>query len=169
MTETEKRFYELMVIVSGELTEKEFEKELAEVRGMVTEAASTIDYEESWGKRDLAFKIKRQSRGYYVIFDFHAEPKQIKELSQNVKLQPMVLRLLLTQLPEDYTPGAYKTAMVNRRKVEEDEAAHEKHVKATAVHEVVRPVAKVEEPMEMAPKKPRKSVDDIVENPDIVM
>ncbi len=167
MSETEARFYELMVIISGELTEKEFEKELDDVRAMLKEASTHIDYEESWGKRDLAFKIKRQARGYYVIFDFHAMPEAIKELSTSVRLHPTVLRHLLIQNADDYNPTAYKEAMVRRRKLDEEEESREKQPKKEVVH-VAAPVVE-SDAEEKAPKKPKKSVDDIVSNPDIQM
>lgn len=167
MSETDSRFYELMVIISGDLTEKEFEKELDEVRGMLKEAATAIDYEESWGKRDLAFKIKRQGRGFYVIFDFHALPEAIKELTANVKLHPTVLRHIIVSLPEDYVSGSYKTAMVHRRKQEQDEQeeARVKRHAATAQDDAEAEARSAKNASKAA--KSEKNLDEIVSNPDI--
>ncbi len=167
MSETDSRFYELMVIISADLTEKEFEKELDEVRGMLKEASSVIDYEESWGKRDLAFKIKRQGRGFYVIFDFHALPEAIKELTANIKLHPTVLRHIIVSLPDDYVSASYKTAMVHRRKQEQDEQ-EEARVKRQAA--TVQDDADAEARSAKAASKsskPEKNLDEIVSNPDI--
>lgn len=166
MTETDLRFYELMVIISGELTEKEFEKELDEVRSMLTEAAAVIDYEESWGKRDFAFRLKRQNRGYYVIFDFHAEPHQIKELTSNIKLHPTVLRHIIVQMPDDYVPGSYKETMVHRRKPEDEEEApragkvpiSNENIDKESLNSVTKQSGKSE-----------KNLDEIVDNPDIAL
>lgn len=108
MTTTDQNKYELMVIISGDLTEGEFEKELGEIRKLLKESSGGIFNEESWGKKDLAFKIKKQAYGYYVIFNFDAPPQNIAELRQTIKLNPMVLRHLLITVPEDFKPGAYK-------------------------------------------------------------
>lgn len=157
-----------MVIISGDLTEKEFEKELDEVRGMLKEASTAIDYEESWGKRDLAFKIKRQGRGFYVIFDFHAVPEAIKELTGNVKLHPTVLRHIIVSLPDDYVSGKYKETMVHRRKQEQDEQ-EEARVKrhAATAQDDLDAEARAAASAKAKPSKPEKNLDEIVSNPDI--
>ena len=114
------RQYELMLILSGELTEGEFEKELSEIRKMVKESTKGISYEDLWGKRDLAFKIKKDRRGYYVIFNFAAEPKAISEMRTTIKLNPVVLRHLLITLPDGYETGHYNDEVIPVEKKEDD-------------------------------------------------
>ncbi|MBI5412905.1 30S ribosomal protein S6 [Candidatus Peregrinibacteria bacterium] len=99
------RKYELMVIFSGDLSEADLEKEIDELRKTLKEDTQGVTYEDSWGKRDLAYKIKRQSRGYYVVFNFAATPHAILELRSGVKLNHHILRHLLVSVGDDYEPG----------------------------------------------------------------
>lgn len=99
------RKYELMVIFSGDLSEADLAKEIDELRKTLKEDTQGVTYEDSWGKRDLAYKIKKQSRGYYVVFNFAATPGAILELRTGVKLNQHVLRHLLVAVADDYEPG----------------------------------------------------------------
>lgn len=114
------RQYELMVIISGELTDGEFEKELGEIRKLLKESTKGISYEDLWGKRDLAFKIKKDRRGYYVVFNFAAEPKAISEMRTTMKLNPVVLRHLIVTLPDGYLPGHHNDEVIPLEKKDDD-------------------------------------------------
>src|SRR3989338_1261819 len=87
---------------------------------MVKESTKGISYEDLWGKRDLAFKIKKDRRGYYVIFNFAAEPKAISEMRTAIKLNPVVLRHLLITLPDGYETGHYNDEVIPVEKKEDD-------------------------------------------------
>lgn len=149
------------------MPEADFEKELTEARRMLQEGTKGISYEDNWGRRDLAYKIKKQTRGHYVVFNFTAAPEAVAELRANIKLNPAVIRHLLTTVPEDYQPGRYKEEMLTAEKP------------AIKSRPKPAPVKKQEEP-EQAPKPAltikeeeeqlatvEKKLEKILENPDI--
>lgn len=122
-TETaELRKYELMVILSGELLEKDFEKELDEFREFLQKNTNGISHEEPWGKREFATRIKRQKSGYYAFFNFAAMPQAVFELRNNIKLNQLVLRHLLIAVPDDYNPAAYKQDLFVERELPREKA-----------------------------------------------
>ena len=49
-----------------------------------------------WGLRGLAYEIKKQMKGYYVVVNFTAEPKAVSEFNRIVALDSKVLRFLIT-------------------------------------------------------------------------
>lgn len=166
------RLYELMVILSGNLTESDFEKELAEIRKLLKENAKAVTYEDIWGRRDLMYRVKKQKNGYYAIFDFNATPESLAEFCASVKLNPHVLRHLLISLPENYEPGKYKTISLPVEKPAFDEK--KKSMKKVVPVELERAVsASVEKPVlagkeeEEKLKKVEKKLEEILENPDI--
>ena len=114
MNTEELKKYELMVIFSGDLTEMDFGKELDEVRKLLQESTSGISYESSWGKRDFTYRIKKQARGFYVVFNFAADPSQILELRGAIKLNPQILRHMLVTVPEEYKPGHHEEEVLPR-------------------------------------------------------
>lgn len=116
------------------------------------------------------YRIKKQKRGYYVVFNFNAEPTVVSELKANIKINPYVLRYLVIVLPENYESGKYKEQLFQERKPREEKE------KVSAVEPTVskeeikldssKPVfagKKEEEQLANVEKK----LEKILENPDI--
>jgi small subunit ribosomal protein S6 len=87
------RLYELIVIlVDGLEDSNAAADEIAEVvRGLGAE----VDKMDLWGKRRLAYPIKKQQEGFYALIVFKAEPGAIKELDRLLGLRASVLRHLV--------------------------------------------------------------------------
>lgn len=99
-----KKKYELMAIISSQITDHEIEKRLGGLR----ELLGDIGYEELWGMRPFAYRINKQEKGYYVVWNFMAETESIHELEKTLKLYPDLLRFLITSVPEEYKPITLK-------------------------------------------------------------
>jgi len=78
--------YELMVILLPDMSEADTEKELNEIRRHIKDADGEIYHEDNWNIRDLAYRIKKQDKGYYVIFYFTYDPLKIKDLEKSLFL-----------------------------------------------------------------------------------
>jgi len=152
-----------MLIFSGDLAEKEYEKHLQEVREMITAASGEITNEDPWSKRQLAYPLKKQTTAYYIILHVRLPGAEIVELSTTIKLHPPVLRHLIIAVPDDRDPVAYKAAILPRNE-DEEEAAPEKAAPAPRKEEAKsapkETVASEEEPSE-------KKLEEILDNPDI--
>ncbi len=57
-----------------------------------------VNKEDLWGVRDLAYPIKKQTKGYYAHFEFEASPRAIKGLDNSLKVEENVLRFLLVRV-----------------------------------------------------------------------
>lgn len=178
MTDVSTRKYELMAILSGDLTEADFEKAFSELRQTLKENAKDVIYEESWGRRDFAYRVKKQKRGYYVIFDFNATPQNISELRATIKLNPHVLRHLLIVLTDNYEPDSYKQEVIleEQPREEEREKPIEKQiiVEPAAESEEEKTKEEIKKPTTVAGKEEEerlktveKRLEKILENPDI--
>lgn len=113
MTE-ELRKYELMMIFSGDVPEAQYEKELGDFKKTLKESVTSVTYEDNWGLRNLAFKIKRQQKGYYCVFNFEGNPANVLELRSNIRLNPAVLRHMLITIPDSYRPGHHEDVILFR-------------------------------------------------------
>ena len=100
--------YELMVILSPKQTDKEIEKNLKEIKSLLTENGFDLVDEDIWGLRDLAYKIRGNSKGYYAVLNFSGEPAGVPMVQKDLLLQAGVLRSMLTKLPDDYVLLAMK-------------------------------------------------------------
>jgi small subunit ribosomal protein S6 len=99
--------YELMVILSPKQTDKEIEKNLKEIKGILSENGfETVD-EDLWGMREMAYRIKGSSKGYYAVYNFAGEPAGLPEVQKDLNLQTGVLRYMTTKVPDDYVMLRY--------------------------------------------------------------
>ena len=92
------RDYELVLVISPQVAEEEFEATVDKVSQFITGKGGTISDIERWGKRRLAYPIRRFVEGSYVLTRFKLKPAFGKELGANLHLSEEVLRHLLIRL-----------------------------------------------------------------------
>ena len=92
------RDYELTLIINPEVSDEKFEAAIDNVSRYITEKGGAISDIERWGKRRLAYPIKRFIEGNYVLTKFKLEPAFGKELEANLQISEDVLRHLLIKL-----------------------------------------------------------------------
>ncbi len=94
------RQYELMVILDPELDDRTVQPTLDRFLTVVTKDGGTVDNLDIWGRRRLAYEIKKKPEGIYAVANFTCEPATAKELDRQLGLNEQVLRTKLLR------PGA---------------------------------------------------------------
>ncbi|HLB76971.1 MAG TPA: 30S ribosomal protein S6 [Candidatus Dormibacteraeota bacterium] len=91
------RRYEIVYIFDSSLDEEQVNAHLARFRALLVspEKAEPITGTSHWGKRALAYPIKRRDMGYYAVVQFETDPKLLAEFERAVKLEESVVRYLL--------------------------------------------------------------------------
>ena len=92
------RDYELVLVISPEVVEEEFEAAINNVSRFITESGGIISDIERWGKKRLAYPIRHFAEGSYVLIRFKLNPAFGKELEANLRISEEVLRHLLVNL-----------------------------------------------------------------------
>jgi len=90
------RNYELVCIAQPDLDETAFNEVVDSVKGWITEAGGTVDKVDVWGKRKLAYLIRKQREGQYVLFHVALAPDTTKELERKIRFLEPVMRHMLT-------------------------------------------------------------------------
>ena len=90
------RTYELVCIIHPDLDEDAFKGIIEKVNGWVSEAGGNVDKVEPWGRRRMAYSIRKQREGQYVLFNISMQPTAIAGLERNIRFQESVLRSMLT-------------------------------------------------------------------------
>ncbi|MDP4008792.1 MAG: 30S ribosomal protein S6 [Candidatus Peregrinibacteria bacterium] len=166
--------YELMVILPGDMTEREALKHLEEVKGYVKENGGRIKEELIWGKRDMAYTIKKNDVGFYAIYHFTMEGRTgMHELKNELRLDQKVLRDLIIKVPARYTFAEFEGMAMEATKAKE--AAMEKRKKPVAP--VRKPGGKTDEKVTDAPSAEKKEVkskkkstsDTVLDDPDLAL
>jgi len=92
------RDYELVMIISPEVVEENFDATIDSVSRFITEKGGTVSDVERWGKRRLAYPIEHFVEGNYVLTRFNLQPALSKELEASLQISEEVLRHLLVNL-----------------------------------------------------------------------
>ncbi len=86
------RRYELMVILDPDLEERTVAPSLDRYLGLVRQDGGTVDSVDVWGRRRMAYEIKKRAEGIYAVVELTAEPDTVKELDRQLTLNESVLR-----------------------------------------------------------------------------
>ncbi|HNZ10639.1 MAG: 30S ribosomal protein S6 [Deltaproteobacteria bacterium ADurb.Bin151] len=86
--------YEVVAIVKSDLTEEEINAIMERSSNIITERQGVIAKAEKWGKRRLAYEIKKQKDGFYFFIDYAGEGSIVSEMERNFKIDDRVLKFM---------------------------------------------------------------------------
>jgi small subunit ribosomal protein S6 len=89
------REYELIFIVHPDLDESAFNDIVTRVSGWITDDDGEISKTDFWGKRQLAYPIRKQSEGQYVLMHVNMDPQFGVQLERNLRLLEPIMRFSL--------------------------------------------------------------------------
>ena len=94
------RHYELLVILDPNLDERTVQPSLETFLNVIRTDGGSVEKVDVWGKRRLAYEIKRKTEGYYVVLQARAEPQAMDDLSRVLSLADEVIRHKVLRIPE---------------------------------------------------------------------
>ena len=86
------RPYEVMVIFDPDTDERQVQPTLEQHLAVVTKAGGTVNSLDVWGRRRLAYEIRKKSEGIYVVLTLSAQPDDVKELDRQFTLNESIMR-----------------------------------------------------------------------------
>jgi len=92
--------YELGIIVKADLDEEALHAEMERVRNLLARFGATIEKEDKWGRRKLAYPIAKQAEGVYTFITYTAPSTTPYEVESRLRLMENVLRFLTINLNE---------------------------------------------------------------------
>jgi len=92
--------YELVTIVSPELDENEVSKIMDKVGQAISNRGGVVEGTDEWGKRKLAYPIRKFMEANYILTRFKLEPKSIKEVEAEIRAWEDILRHLVVKLED---------------------------------------------------------------------
>lgn len=97
------RKYELTYLISDEISESDLNKVTGKVAGYIAELGGEINKEEIWGRRKLAYPIRKQDFATYVTIFFGLPADKVKEFDREMRLTQAILRhlLIVTEFNEE--------------------------------------------------------------------
>jgi len=93
--------YESAVLISAALEEDQIQSIISRIKELISSNDGEITDIEDWGRKRLAYMIKKSKIGYYIIFQFNAYPQIISTLEKFYKLDENILRYLTIKLTKN--------------------------------------------------------------------
>jgi len=181
--------YELMVILNPNIGEESASKEVEKLKAEIKELEGNVSSDDFWGIRDLAYRIKKETRGFYAVLNFEIDPSKTKEFEKDLSLNQAVLRYLLIKTPNYYELKTFvdlqkEAEEISRKKAELAKAKEEKReqgrggritrpevrkerkeepVKEVEGREKKAPVAREEKPVPKLKKEPKREMVEEIE------
>jgi small subunit ribosomal protein S6 len=97
------RIYEILFIVRPDIPEEEIDGIIEPLKNVVTSAGGTIDKVDKWGRRKLAYRVRKHREGYYVLLQFSTEKaaETVKELERRLRVSDSVIKFLTVRIDEE--------------------------------------------------------------------
>lgn len=96
------RTYESIFIVRPDLAGDAYTAVLDKFKGVLTDQGASILKIDEWGVRKLAYTVKKQNRGSYVLVIFEADPKVILEYERRLRLDESIIKFINLHLEKGF-------------------------------------------------------------------
>ena len=91
-------FYESVVITRPELTESQVESLINELTSIISTENGKVHSTESWGLRNLAYKINKNKKGHYFLINIDCNPSAIFEYERQMRINEDIIRFLTIKI-----------------------------------------------------------------------
>ncbi|MBE0556506.1 MAG: 30S ribosomal protein S6 [Proteobacteria bacterium] len=116
------RRYETILIAHVDLSEDELSNLIARYGGIVTGQKGILVKVERWGKRRLAYLIRKQARGFYILIDYAGVSAVVNELERNLKIDDKILKYMTVLKAETVDVEALEKEIADAAVPEEKKA-----------------------------------------------
>ncbi len=91
------RKYETIFILHPSLDEEAVKANIEKFKGVIENGGGTVENVDFWGKRKLAYEIKKVNEGFYTLVNFQANPELPKELDRIFRITDGVVRHIIVK------------------------------------------------------------------------
>lgn len=96
-----KKVYESAVLINAALEDEQIQSIISQIKEIIVSSGGEIIEIEDWGRKRLAYVVKKSKIGYYAIFRFNAPPDINSKLERYFKLDESILRFLTVSLSKN--------------------------------------------------------------------
>ena len=115
------RLYESVFIARQDISKGQVDALCEEFEGIITSSGGKILKKEYWGLKTLAYRIKKNRKGHYIMFNLEADAATMDEYDRKLGLNEDVIRVLTIKLDEmDDEPSIMMNAKSDRAGREDD-------------------------------------------------
>jgi small subunit ribosomal protein S6 len=106
--------YESAVIINAALEDEQIDSVISHIKETISHNGGEIREIENWGRKRLAYMVKKSKIGYYVFFRFNAPSSIVSKLERTYVLDEHILRFLTIKLDNDAIEHIEKNKKVSQ-------------------------------------------------------
>ena len=91
-------FYETVFIARQDISSPQVDALADQFTQIVTDQGGQVTKREYWGLRNLTYRMRKNRKGHYVLFNLDAPPVAVSELERNMRINEDVLRYLTVRV-----------------------------------------------------------------------
>lgn len=94
------RPYEIVFIVHPDLDENALNETVERVKGWIAAEGGEVTKVDLWGKRELAYPIRKRREGYYVLLESTMPGEAVARVERNLRIHEPIMRYLIVRTDE---------------------------------------------------------------------
>jgi small subunit ribosomal protein S6 len=107
--------YEMMFIARTDVPEEEIDKLNAQMESVVSGAGGKTEKIDKMGRRRLAYRVKKQREGIYILFTFEGTGDTVREFERRLKVTDTVIKYLTVRVDERKKAAAEAKAAAKKK------------------------------------------------------
>ena len=105
------RYYETLYIINPNLEDEDYADVVAKFNGLIEKNSGVMIKVDEWGKKNLAYEVKKFDKGCYVLLQYFGESHIVAELKREFKLDERVIKYQTIKLSDTADPEALKSEL----------------------------------------------------------
>ncbi|MBI4685778.1 MAG: 30S ribosomal protein S6 [Nitrospirae bacterium] len=101
--------YESIIILNATLPDEDITAATEKIKNLITNSAGEILQINPWGRRKLAYEIKKHKKGFYLLLHFKSPSSLIKKLEDYYKVFDPVIKYMILKLDKKQIEAALQT------------------------------------------------------------
>jgi small subunit ribosomal protein S6 len=94
-----------MIVLRADLQEAGVKEQIERLRKLLENNGATVAAMHEWGLRELAYEIRKERRGYYILAEYTGTAAAVAELERHLKLSDIVLRFVSVRQEHEVSPA----------------------------------------------------------------
>jgi small subunit ribosomal protein S6 len=104
------RHYETLFVINPDLSEEDTNQLIEKFSGVLSKGGADILKTDLWGRRRLAYPIKKFNKGFYVVLEYGSDPEAVTEMERLFRIDEKILRFLTVKKNNIFDPQALALA-----------------------------------------------------------
>jgi small subunit ribosomal protein S6 len=94
------RTYEELFIIKPDAPVEEVDAYVGQIKDIITGSSGSIEKEDKWGTRKLAYRIMKYNEGVYILLQFTAGPTVVQEIERRMRVSDLVIKFITVRMDE---------------------------------------------------------------------